>query len=51
MFIILIHDSFFGYQVVNDYLGLPKRFEAESECIDYCQEKGIEVYQAIEVTI
>jgi hypothetical protein len=51
MFIILIHDSFFGYQVVNDYLGLPKRFEAESEVIDYCQEKGIDVFQAVEILI
>jgi hypothetical protein len=51
MFIILIRDNFWGYQVVKDYLGLPKRFEAESECIDYCKEKEIDIFQPIEVTI
>ncbi len=51
MFIIIKKDSFFGLEIVLDYLGKPKIFTCESEAMDFIKEFELEPTQIIEVTI
>jgi len=51
MFILAYRTDYNTLKVVTNYFTMPKEFTCESEVIDYCQEKDIDIFQAIEVTI
>ena len=51
MFIILTKNEWNRYEIILDCFDVPKIFEAESECFDFCREKNIYLFQIIEVTI
>ena len=50
-YIILRQDGWSQYAIVENHLGKPKQFVAESEALDYIKELELTETQIVEVTI